>query len=192
MDEYLLRAVAGIGALLLAAAIPLQVLRNQTLSLYSIGIAVAAVFLGAAAAGSKVDFSYADGTVTAKLDQLEQKVAEQDAVVTQVQQQGTEQTNRIQGLQQNVASVQADIAPLKNEITNSQIKVTALEGKLNPLIAQQAISEQKLSEVSSALNIWADAVKIGPDKKLQVIDPNAANRSLQQFDKLQVQKPAPQ
>jgi septal ring factor EnvC (AmiA/AmiB activator) len=178
MNEFLLRAVAGIGTLLLAGAVLAQALRNQPLSLYSLGIAIAAVFLGAAAAGSKVDFSYADGAVTAKLEQIEQKVAAQQAVVTQVQKQESEQTSRIEGLQQKVVSVQNTVEPIKSAIADNQVKVKALENKVDPLIVAQKTSDQRLTEVSKALNTWAESIRIGPDSKIQVIDPKKVNRSL--------------
>jgi septal ring factor EnvC (AmiA/AmiB activator) len=178
MDELLLRAVAGIGTLLLAGAVLAQTLRNQPLTLYSLGIAIAAVFLGAAAAGSKVDFSYADGAVTAKLEQIERKVAEQQAVVTQVQEQESEQSNRIEGLQQKVVSVQSAVEPIKSAVAVNQTKVNALESKIDPLIMAQRNSDQRLTEVSRALNTWADSIKVGPDNKLQVIDQNKVKRSL--------------
>ena len=171
MDELLLRAVAGIGTLLLAGAILAQPLRNQPLTLYSLGIAIAAVFLGAAAAGSKVDFSYADGAVSAKLDQIEQKVEQQEAAVMQVQEQTKEQTTRIDGLQNTVE-------PIKSAVAENQIKVKTLEGKVGPLIVAQDNSDRKLTEVSKALNTWAESIRVGPDSKIQVVDPKKVNRSL--------------
>jgi hypothetical protein len=149
MDEILLRAVAGIGALLLASAIPIQVLRSQPPTLYSLGIAVAAVFLGAAAAGQKVDFSYADGTITAKMEQLEKQVEQQQAAVSQVQAQTNQQANRIEGLQQNVRNVQSSLEPLKVDVANNQLKVDALLNKVTPLINTQSVLSQKVEELST-------------------------------------------
>ena len=171
MDELMLRAVAGIGTLLLAGAILAHTLRNQPLTLYSLGVAIAAVFLGAAAAGSEVDFSYVDGAVSAKLDQIKRKVEQQEAAVTQVQKQTNEQASRIEGLQNAVE-------PIKNAVADNEIKVKTLEGKVDPLIVAQRNSDRKLTEVSKALNSWAESINVGPDSKIQAVDLKKVNRSL--------------